>query len=98
MRVCAATTPLHRLLELDRRQQPNRRVCKLQHRPFAICGLFGTFSEQDLQHVLDRFSAAWGKAGMKIITEKTEGLCLSRNPRQCTLRVSGNTLKQVRFK
>jgi len=50
--------------------------------------------EQGLQHALDRFSAACNQAGMKIKTEKTEILCLSKNPGQCTLHLSGtgNTL------
>jgi len=32
---------------------------------------------------------------MKNSTKTTEVLCLSRNPRQCTLQVCGNTLQQV---
>ena len=32
---------------------------------------------------------------MKISTKKTEVLCLSGNPSQCLLQVSGNTLQQV---
>jgi len=43
----------------------------------------------------DHFSAACDQAGMKINTNKTELLCLSRDPRQCMLQVSGNTLQQV---
>jgi len=35
------------------------------------------------------------KRETKIITEKTEVLCLSINPKQCMLQVSGNTLQQV---
>jgi len=32
---------------------------------------------------------------MKNSTENTEVLCLSTNPRQCVLRVSGSTLQQL---
>jgi len=32
---------------------------------------------------------------MKISTKKTGELCLFRNPRQCMLQLSGNTLQQV---
>jgi len=52
-------------------------------------------SEQDLQHSLDRFSAACDRAGMKISTKNTEVFYLSRNPRQCTLQVRSNTLQQM---
>jgi len=37
-------------------------------------------SQQGLQHALDRFSAAYNRARMKISAKKTEVLCLSRNP------------------
>jgi len=52
------------------------------------------FSEQRLQHALDRFSAACNQAGMKTGTITTEVLRLSRNPRQCTLQVRSNALQQ----
>jgi len=53
-------------------------------------------SEQDLRHALDVFSAACDHAGMNVSTEMTDVLCLSRNPRQCTLlQVNCNTLQQV---
>jgi len=48
--------------------------------------------QQCLQHALDRFSAACDRTGMKINTKNSEALCLSTNPRQCMLQVSGNTL------
>jgi len=50
------------------------------------------FSEQGLQHALDRFSAACDKTGMKISTEKNKVLGFSRNPVQSILQVSGNML------
>jgi len=49
----------------------------------------------DLQHALDRFSAAYDQGRMKIRTEKTKVLCLSRNPRRCAVQVSGSTVQQV---
>jgi len=52
-------------------------------------------SERDLQHLLDRFSAACDQTGVKISTKKSEVLCLSRNPTQCTLQASSNPLQQV---
>ena len=52
-------------------------------------------SEQGLQHALQRFSAAWDEAEMTISIKKSEVLCLSRNPSQCTLHVSDNTLQQM---
>ena len=52
-------------------------------------------SEQHLRHALDKFSAACDQAWMKINNEKTEVLCLCRNPSQCALQVSSNTLLLV---
>ena len=52
-------------------------------------------SQQGLHHALNRFSAVCDQAGMKISTKNTEVLCLSANPRQCTLDVSRNILQQV---
>jgi len=49
----------------------------------------------NLQHALDRFSAACNRAGIKISTKYTEVLCLSTKPRQCMRQVIGNTLQQV---
>jgi len=50
---------------------------------------------QSLGDALGRFSTACDQAGMKISTKKTEVFWLTRNPRQCMLQVSGNTLQQV---
>ena len=43
---------------------------------------------------LDRFSDACSVTGMKISTTKTEAMCLSRQPRQCSLEIDGVPLKQ----
>jgi len=45
--------------------------------------------------LLNDFAAACDNAGMKISTSKTEVLHLSINPDQCSLQVSGVSLKQV---
>ena len=52
-------------------------------------------SESGLQRALNGFAAACDIAGMKISTSKTEVLHLSRKPNQCSLQVSGVSLKQV---
>ena len=54
-------------------------------------------SEVDIQHALDRFATACDNAGMKISTKKTEVLCLSRTPGQCSVQVNGVTLNQVEW-
>ena len=52
-----------------------------------------------LQQALDRFSDACSVAGMKISTTKIKTMCLSRQPKQCSLQIDGVPLKQsVNFK
>ena len=46
------------------------------------------YSEHGIQHTLDRFSAEYDEAGMKICTKKCDAFCLSRNSSQCTLQVT----------
>ena len=43
---------------------------------------------------LDRFSDACSVAEMKISTTKTETMCLSRQPKQCSLQIDRVSLKQ----
>ena len=50
----------------------------------------------DLQYALDRFSDACLDAGIKISTAKTEIMCLSRHPVQCSFQTNGVTLKQIK--
>ena len=69
--------------------------CRVNHLVFADDLVLLASSEQGLQQTLDRLSIVCDQVGMKISTEKTEVLCLSRNPRQYMLQVSGNTLQQV---
>ena len=42
-------------------------------------------TQNGLQQALDRFSDACSVVGMKISTTKTETMCLSRQPKQCSL-------------
>ena len=46
-------------------------------------------------YALDRFSNVCLDAGMKISTAKTEIMCLSKYPVQCSFRANGVTLKQT---
>ena len=51
------------------------------------------------QYALDRFSDACLNAGIKISTAKTEIMCLSRHPVQCSFQTNGVTPQQtVKFK
>ncbi|MHB9337741.1 RNA-directed DNA polymerase, partial [Fusobacterium pseudoperiodonticum] len=73
--------------------------CRVSHLLFADDMVLLCSSKNHLQHALDRFATECCNAGMKISTAKSETFVLSRNPAQCTLHVSGATLKQVeRFK
>jgi len=57
------------------------------------------FNSQVNENVTVGVSAACNQVGMKISTNKSEVSCFYRNPRQCTLQASGNTVCQVeRFK
>jgi len=62
---------------------------------FADDSVLLASSQQDFQHARNLLSAACDQAGMKISTQNEE-LCLSRNPRQCALQMSGNTLQNMR--
>jgi len=62
---------------------------------YCMCGSF----QQGLQHIFDRFYAAYDQTGTKFSTKEIEILCLLRHQRQCFLQVKGNSLQQVeRFK
>jgi len=52
------------------------------------------FSEPDLRHALDRFSAPYDQAGMKI-SRRNEVLRFSRNPSQCNLQIRSSALHLV---
>jgi len=69
--------------------------CKINRLLFADDLVLLSSIESGLQRALNDFAAACDNAGMKISTTKTEVLHLSRNPDQCSLHVSGASLKQV---
>ena len=54
-----------------------------------------SLNKSDLQYTLDRFSDACLDAGMKISMAKTEIMCLSRHPVQCSFQTNRVTLKHV---
>ena len=51
-------------------------------------------TQNGFQQTFDRFSDACSVAEMKISTTKTETMHLPRQPKQCSLRIGGVTLKQ----
>ena len=55
-----------------------------------------SLNKHDLQYSLDQFSDACLDAGMKISTAKTEIMCLSRHPVQCSFQTNGVTLMQTK--
>ena len=54
-----------------------------------------SLNKSDLQYALDRFCDACLDAGMKISMGKTEIMCLSRQPVQCSFQTNGVALKQT---
>jgi len=70
--------------------------CKINRLIFADDLVLLAPSQQGLQHTLDQSFVACDRAGMKIRTKNTGVRSLSRNPRQCMLQVSGDTLQQVK--
>ena len=68
--------------------------CTVQRLLFADDLVLLDSTQNGLQQALDRFSDACSVAGMKISTRKTETMCLSRLPKQCSLHIDGVSLKQ----
>ena len=68
--------------------------CTVQRLLFADDLVLLDSTQNGLQQALDRFSDACSVAGMKISTTKTETMCLSRQPKQCSLQIDGVPLKQ----
>ena len=68
--------------------------CTVQRLLFADDLVLLDSSQNGLQQALDRFSNACCVAGMKISTAKTETMCLSIKPAQCSVHVDGVSLKQ----
>ena len=68
--------------------------CTVQRLLFADDLVLLDSTQNGLRQALDRFSDACSVAGMKISTTKTETMCLSRQPKQCSLQIDGVPLKQ----
>ena len=68
--------------------------CTVQRLLFADDLVLLDSTQNSLQQALDRFSDACSVAGMKISATKTETMCLSRQPKQCSLQIDGVPLKQ----
>ena len=69
--------------------------CSVRRLLFADDLALLSSSRSDLQEALDRFSDACSDAGMKISTVKTEIMCVSRQPVQCSIQTNGEILKQT---
>ena len=68
--------------------------CTVQRLLFADDLVLFDSTQNGLQQALDRFSDACSVAGMKISTTKTETMCLSKQPKQCSLQIDEVPLKQ----
>ena len=68
--------------------------CTVQRLLFADDLVLLDSTQNRLKQALDRFSKAYSVAGMKISTTKTETMCLSRQPKQCSLQIEEVPLKQ----
>ena len=70
--------------------------CNIRRLLFADDLALLSSNKSDLQCALDRFSEAYLDARMKISTAKTEIMCLSRHPVQCSFQTNGVTLQQTK--
>ena len=52
-------------------------------------------TQNGLQQALDRFSDACSVAGMKISTTKAKTMCLSSQPKQCSLQIGVTAVKEI---
>ena len=68
--------------------------CTVQRLLFADDLVLLDSTQNGLQQALDRFLDACSAARIKISTTKTETMCLSRQPKQCSLQIDGVPLKQ----
>ena len=62
--------------------------CNVQHLLFADELALLSLSKSDLKYAFDQFSDACLDAGMKISTAKSEIMCLSRHPVQCSFQTN----------
>ena len=85
--------------KIDKNSGPHGGVqigeCSIRRLLFADDLVMLDSTESGLQQALDRFSTSCRNAGMKISTSKTEVMCLSRRPVQCSLQTNGVTLQQT---
>ena len=70
-------------------------VCNVRGLLFSNSIALLSSNKGNFQYALDRFSDACLDAGMKITTAKTDIMCLSRYPVQCSFQTNGVTLKQT---
>ena len=67
--------------------------CNVRRLLFADDLTLLSSNKSDLQYALNRFSDACSNAGMKISTAKTEIMCMSRHPVQCSFQTNRVTLQ-----
>ena len=68
--------------------------CTVQRLLFADDLVLLDSTQNGPQQALDRFSDACSVSEINISTTKTETMCLSRQPKQCSLQIDGVPLKQ----
>ena len=64
--------------------------CTVQRLLFADDLVLLDSTQNGIQQALERFSDSCFVAGMKISTTKTETMCLSRQPKQCSFQINEN--------
>ena len=69
--------------------------CNVRRLLFADNLALLSLNKSDLQYALDRFSDVCLNAGIKMSTAKTEIMCISRHPVQCSFSTNGVTLQQT---
>ena len=69
--------------------------CNVRRLLFADDPALLSSNKSDFQYAIDRFSGACLDAGMKISTAKTEIICLSRHPVQCSFQTNRVALQQM---
>ena len=68
--------------------------CSVQRLLFADDLVLLDSTQNGLQQALNRFSDARSVVGIKISLTKTKTMCLSKQPKQCSLQIDGVPLKQ----
>ena len=70
--------------------------CNIRHLLFADDLALLSLNRNDLPYALDQFSDESSDAGMKINMAKTESMCLSSHPVQCSFQTNRVTLQQMK--